>query len=137
MTKQQSVLFTLAGAAAGANLSSTIGGVGLVGGFGGVGIGTTTMTGIGEITGAAAYGAVRAIQEGDLIAIGPVGLGAVTGAGISATVGGMGLSCDYSHIKSKIMMWASQSHKRDLLFLGGADACANDILCRFTTAIKR
>ncbi|NES43010.1 hypothetical protein [Moorena sp. SIO2C4] len=92
MTKQQSVLFTLAVAAAGANLSSTIGGVGLVGGFGGVGIGPTTMTGLGAITGVAAYGAVRAIREGDLIAIGAVALGAVTGAGISATVGGMGLS---------------------------------------------
>lgn len=80
------------GALAGVGVSSTVGNIGLVGGFGGIGLGLGTMVGTGAIVGCAAYGAFKAIEEGDTTALSAVGLGAVSGAGVSAAVGGMGLS---------------------------------------------
>jgi WD40 repeat protein len=83
--------FVTAGATIGAGVYSTIGGVGLVGGFGGIGLGMTPLIGVGAVAGAATYGAFRAINQGDYIAWGAVGLGAVSGIGISSVVGGMGV----------------------------------------------
>lgn len=80
------------GALAGAGISSTIGNIGLVGGFGGISLGLGTMVGTGAIIGSATYGAFKSIEEGDTTALSAVGLGAVSGAGVSAAVGGMGLS---------------------------------------------
>ncbi|MBD1809470.1 DnaJ domain-containing protein [Microcoleus sp. FACHB-SPT15] len=66
--------------------------MGLAGGFGAVGIGMAPVTVAGAVAGAAAYGAFKAIGEGDTAAFGAIGLGALGGAGVSATVGGMGLA---------------------------------------------
>jgi hypothetical protein len=88
----ESVVFIAGGAAAGAGVSATIGGMGLAGGFGAVGIGMAPVTVAGAVAGAAAYGAFKAIGEGDSAALGAIGIGAVGGAGVSVAVGGMGLS---------------------------------------------
>jgi WD40 repeat protein len=88
----ESVLFIAGGATAGAGVSATVGGMGLAGGFGAVGIGMAPVTVAGAVVGAAAYGAFRAIAQGDSAAFGAIGIGALGGAGVSATVGGMGLA---------------------------------------------
>lgn len=76
----------------GASVSATVGGMGLVGGFGGVGIGMTPVAAAGGVVGAAAFGAFQAIGEGDAAAFGAIGIGAVGGIGVYSAVGGMGLS---------------------------------------------
>ncbi len=53
----EKTIFVASGAAIGAGVSSTIGSVGLIGSFGGIGIGVTPMTATGAFLGAAAYGA--------------------------------------------------------------------------------
>jgi WD40 repeat protein len=63
-----------------------------VGGFGGVSIGMAPVTVVGAVAGAAAYGAFKALQDGDVAAVGAIGIGALGGAGVSATVGGMGIA---------------------------------------------
>ncbi|MFH7026590.1 MAG: DnaJ domain-containing protein [Heteroscytonema crispum UTEX LB 1556] len=83
--------FIAGGTVAGAGVSATVGGIGLAGGFGAVGIGSVPVVGAGTVAGAAAYGAFKAIAEGDATAYGAMGIGAVGGAGISSLVGGMGL----------------------------------------------
>lgn len=83
--------FVVGGTAAGAGISSAVGGMGLVGSFGGIGIGAAPILGAGAITGMAAYGAFRGIAEGDRAAFGAIGLGAVSGVTISSAVGTMGL----------------------------------------------
>ncbi len=60
--------FIAVGTVAGASLSSTIGGMGLAGGFGAIGIGAAPVVCAGAVTGAAAYGAMQAIQ-GDTVAM--------------------------------------------------------------------
>lgn len=87
-----SVVFIASGAAAGAGVSATIGGMGLAGGFGAVGIGMAPVTAAGAVAGAAVFGAFKAIEEGDTAAFGAIGIGAVGGVGVSATIGGMGLA---------------------------------------------
>jgi hypothetical protein len=84
--------FVAGGAATGVWVSTTVGGMGLVGGFGAVGIGMAPVTAAGTVAGAAAYGAFRAIGERDAFAIGAIGIGAIGGAGVSAAFGGMGLA---------------------------------------------
>ncbi len=66
--------------------------MGLVGKFGGIGLGLGTMTGTGMIIGAATYGGLKAITDKDATALGAIGLGTLGGVGVSATVGGIGLS---------------------------------------------
>ncbi|WP_246275557.1 PspA/IM30 family protein [Brasilonema bromeliae] len=83
--------FIAGGTIAGAGISTTVGGMGLAGGFGAVGIGTVPVVGAGAVVGAAAYGAFKAIAEGDAAAYGAMGVGAIGGAGVSGVVGGMGL----------------------------------------------
>ena len=80
------------GTAAGAGVAATVGGMGLVGGFGGVAIGAAPVVAAGAVVGSAAYGAKKAIEEGDATALGAVAGGAAVGAGVSAVVGGMGLA---------------------------------------------
>jgi len=87
----EGVAFVAGGAAAGAGISVTVGGMGLAGGFGAVGIGTVPVVGAGAVVGAAAYGAVKAIGDGDTTALGAVAFGAAAGAGVSTFVGSMGL----------------------------------------------
>ena len=90
--RTDSVVFIAGGAGFGAGISATVGGMGLAGGFGAVGIGMAPVTAAGAIAGAAAYGAFKAIGEGDAVAFGAIGIGALGGAGVSATIGGMGLA---------------------------------------------
>ncbi len=66
--------------------------MGLVGGFGGVAIGAAPVVAAGAVVGSAAYGAKKAIEEGDATALGAVAGGAAVGAGVSAVIGGMGLA---------------------------------------------
>ena len=94
----ESVVFIAGGAAAGAGVSATIGGMGLAGGFGAVGIGMAPVTVAGVVAGAAAYGAFKAIADGDSAAFGAIGIGAAAGAGVSATVGGMGLAGSFGAV---------------------------------------
>ena len=83
--------FIAGGTVAGAGVSATVGGMALAGGFGAVGIGAAPVVGAGAVAGVAAYGAFKAIGEGDVAAFGAMGIGAVGGAGVSSVVGGMGL----------------------------------------------
>jgi phage shock protein A len=82
--------FISAGAIAGASLSSTIGGMGLVGSFGGIGIGAAPVVCVGAVTGAATYGALQAIQ-GDKAAMSAIAIGSIGGATASSFIGSMGL----------------------------------------------
>ncbi|MFB2833693.1 DnaJ domain-containing protein [Floridanema evergladense] len=84
--------FISTGTFTGAAVSTTFGNMGLVGGFGGIGIGMAPVAAAGGVVGAAAYGAFQAIGEGDAIAFGAIGIGAVCGVGFYSAVGGMGLS---------------------------------------------
>lgn len=84
--------FVAGGTVAGAGISAAVGGMGLVGGFGGVAIGMAPVAAAGAVVGSAAYGAKKALEEGDVTALGAVAGGAVAGAGVSYVVGGMGLA---------------------------------------------
>jgi hypothetical protein len=84
--------FIATGAATGAGVSATVGGMGLVGGFGGIGIGMAPVAAAGAIAGAAAYGGKKAIKNKDASALGAAAAGAIGGAWVSSTVGGMGLA---------------------------------------------
>ncbi|MFP5271924.1 WD40 domain-containing protein [Coleofasciculus sp.] len=95
---KDSVVFITSGATAGAGVSATIGTMGLVGGFGGVAIGMTPVTAAGAVAGAATYGAFKAIEAGDAKAFGAIGMGAVGGAYISSTIGGMGLAGSFGAV---------------------------------------
>ncbi|MGQ4649057.1 DnaJ domain-containing protein [Lyngbya aestuarii] len=95
---QESVVFIASGATAGAGVSATIGSMGLAGSFGAVGIGMAPVTAAGAVAGAAAFGAFKAIEEGDAVALGAIGIGATAGAGVSATIGGMGLAGSFGAV---------------------------------------
>ncbi|MCF3606107.1 DnaJ domain-containing protein [Planktothrix agardhii 1033] len=95
--------FITVGGATGAGIYSTIGGVGLVGSFGGIGLGIMPLMGVGAVAGAATYGAFRALNQGDAIAWGAVGLGAISGVGISSVVGGMGLGFAGTGVGKRIL----------------------------------
>lgn len=88
---ENNIAFPIAGSMAGAGIYSTIGGVGIVGGFGGIGIGLVGMTTTGTVIGSAVYGAVEGIGNGDNTAFVAMGLGAVGGAGVASTIGGVGV----------------------------------------------
>lgn len=89
---KENVFFPFSGGIAGSSVYSTIGGIGIVGGFGGIGIGMVEMTAAGTVIGSAVYGAFQGIEDGDATAFAAIGLGAIGGAGISATIGGIGVS---------------------------------------------
>lgn len=88
----ENLVFPIGGGIVGASVYSTIGGMGIVGGFGGIGIGMAGMTAAGTVLGSAVYGAVQGIEQGDATAFAAIGLGAVGGASFSATIGGIGVS---------------------------------------------
>ena len=89
---KENIGIPLVGGMAGASVYSTMGGIGIVGGFGGLGIGITGMTTAGTVVGSAVYGAVKGIEDGDALGFAAIGLGAMAGANISATIGGIGVS---------------------------------------------
>lgn len=84
--------FVTVGALASASYAANIGGMGLVGGFGGIGLGIAPITAAGAISGAAIYGAFEGMRTADPRAVNALAIGALGGAGVSAAVGGMGLS---------------------------------------------
>ena len=88
----ENIVFPVVGGMAGASVYSTMGGIGIVGGFGGLGIGMAGMTAAGTVVGSAVYGAVKGIEHRDPIAFAAIGFGAMAGANISATIGGIGVS---------------------------------------------
>lgn len=88
---KEGAIFVAGGAAVGVGVSTTVGGMGLTAGGTAVGVGMVPVTAIGMVTGAAAYGAFKAIETGDNTALGAVAVGAIGGAGISNAIGGMGL----------------------------------------------
>ncbi len=92
--------FISVGAITGANLSSTIGGMGLVGSFGGIGIGAAPVICAGAVTGAAAYGTLQVIQ-GDKAAMSAIAIGSIGGATASSFVGNYGIS----RAKNRIGSW--------------------------------
>ena len=55
--------FIAGGTIKGVGVSATVGGMGLTGGFGTVGIGTTPIVAANAVAGAAAYGAFKAIAS--------------------------------------------------------------------------
>jgi hypothetical protein len=80
------------GAAAGAGVVAAVGNLGLVGAFGGIGIGMAPVAVAGGAVGAAGYGIVKGFQDQDAKALGFVGAGAGVGVGAAALVGNMGLA---------------------------------------------
>ncbi|MCG5059113.1 MAG: hypothetical protein KA714_14295 [Limnoraphis sp. WC205] len=88
----EATTFALAGVATGASLATTIGGMGLVGGFGGVAVGSVPITLTGGVVGVAVYGGKQAIQQSDSSVILPLVGGAIAGVGVANIVGGMGLA---------------------------------------------
>ena len=58
------IVFPVSGGIAGASVYSTIGSIGIVGGFGGIGIGMAGMTAAGTVVSSAVYGAVKGIEHG-------------------------------------------------------------------------
>jgi hypothetical protein len=88
----QSVVLPFTGSALGATMYATVGGVGIVGGFGGMGLGLGTMMGAGAIAGSAVYGGIRALEEGDSMALGYTSLGVIGGIGAYGAIGGIGVA---------------------------------------------
>jgi hypothetical protein len=86
-TMKESLAFPIGGGVAGVYTYSAFGGMGIVGGFGGIGIGMIGMTTAGTIIGSAIYGAVEGIENRDSSAFAAMGLGAVGGAGVSVAIG--------------------------------------------------
>jgi WD40 repeat protein len=83
--------FVVVGAATGQVIASQIGSVGVVGGFGGMALGTPVIVVGGAIAGAAIQGIVEGIETGDVKILGVTTLGSVLGAGFSAAVGKVGV----------------------------------------------
>lgn len=88
----KNLVFPIGGGIVGTSVYSTVGGIGIVGGFGGIGIGMAGMTVAGTVLGSAVYGAVQGMEQGDATAFAAIGLGAVGGASFSTTIGGIGVS---------------------------------------------
>ncbi len=90
-TNKTSVLFIGSGAVGGGSIAGTYGGIGLVGSFGGMSLGAFPLATAGAIVGAAASGAIAAIQDRDAVAITAVGIGTLGGVATYSAVGGVGL----------------------------------------------
>jgi|GEM_PF-1029106 len=83
--------FMAGGAATGAVVSQTVGGMGLAAAGTAIGIGAPHLMVTGAVAGMAAYGTKKGIENQEPLALGAAALGAAGGAGVSATVGNMGL----------------------------------------------
>ncbi|MBW4558503.1 MAG: PspA/IM30 family protein [Trichormus sp. ATA11-4-KO1] len=79
------------GVVAGAVVSDTVGGMGLAAAGTAIGIGAPHLLAVGAVTGTAAYGAKKGIENRDSLALGAAALGAAGGVGVSSTIGNMGL----------------------------------------------
>jgi hypothetical protein len=83
--------FVVVGATTGQVIASQVGGIGVVGGFGGMALGTPVIVVGGAIAGAAVKAIIDGIETGDVTVLGVTTLGSVLGAGFSATVGNVGV----------------------------------------------
>ena len=83
--------FVIVGATTGQVIASQVGGIGVVGGFGGMALGTPVIVVGGAIAGAAVKAIIDGIETGDVTVLGVTTLGSVLGAGFSATVGNVGV----------------------------------------------
>lgn len=91
--------YLINGAVTGGLFAAKIGRIGIIGGFGGASLGALPIVGAGAIIGAATYGALTALAQGDRTAIGSVGLGIVGGMGISHTIGSLGVAGSFGAFK--------------------------------------
>lgn len=66
--------FVATGSVTGAWVSTSVGGIGLVGGFGGIGLGIAPVSAAGAVFGAATYGAFQAISKGDKSVFGAIAI---------------------------------------------------------------
>lgn len=87
----EGVMFIAKGGVVGAEISATVGNMGLAGMGTAVGIYTPNVIAAGMVAGAAAYGVKKGIENKDPLAVGAGILGSVGGAGVYATIGNMGL----------------------------------------------
>ncbi|MEB3160879.1 MAG: DnaJ domain-containing protein [Synechocystis sp.] len=83
--------FVIVGAASGQIFASQVGGIGLVGSFGGLAIGTPVIVISGALAGAAVQGIIEGIKAGDVTVLGVTTVGSVLGAGFAASVGNVGV----------------------------------------------
>jgi WD40 repeat protein len=83
--------FVVVGATTGQVIASQVGGIGVVGGFGGMALGTPVIVVGGAIAGAAVKAIIDGIETGDVTVLGVTTLGSVLGAGFSATIGNVGV----------------------------------------------
>ncbi|MEB3309887.1 MAG: WD40 repeat domain-containing protein [Snowella sp.] len=83
--------FVVVGATTGQVIASQVGGIGVVGGFGGMALGTPVIVVGGAIAGAAIQGIIEGIETGDVKILGVTTVGSVLGAGFSAAVGNVGV----------------------------------------------
>jgi len=88
----ENIAFPIGGGVAGASIYSAGGGIGMIGGFGGIGLGLTGMTAIGTVVGSAIFVIAEGIDNQDSNAFAALGFGALGGLGTSATIGGIGVS---------------------------------------------
>lgn len=90
-TSSTPLLSCVTGGLVGITAFNTIGGVGLVGSFGGIGLGLSTITTAGIITGSALSSGFDTLQTGDVVGFSALGLGILGGMGVYNTVGGVGI----------------------------------------------
>ena len=83
--------FVIVGAASGQIFASQVGGIGLVGSFGGLAIGTPVIVVGGALAGAAVQGIIEGLETGDVTVLGVTTVGSVLGAGFAASVGNVGV----------------------------------------------
>jgi phage shock protein A len=79
-------------ATGGALTGASVGQVGILAAGTGFSVGTVGLSGAGALTGLALYETIRMIVEGDTSSVGAATTGAVAGAGLSATIGGIGVA---------------------------------------------
>lgn len=76
----------------GAAMGASVGKAGILAGGTGYSVGTLPLAGAGALTGLALYEVITIVLEKDSSSLGAAGVGAVAGAGVSASIGGVAVS---------------------------------------------
>ncbi|QHU98761.1 hypothetical protein [Synechocystis sp. CACIAM 05] len=84
--------FVVLGATSGQIFASQVGNIGLVGGFGGIAVGTPVIVVSGALAGAAIISILEGIENGDVRVLGITTVGSVLGAGFGASLGNVGVA---------------------------------------------
>jgi WD40 repeat protein len=92
MPKNIDFVIPAIGGVTGANLSSYLGNIGLVGGFAGTSIGLVGMTGIGIVASSAIYATLQGLGTNDRTVWLALGTGSLGGIGMYSTFGGVGVA---------------------------------------------